>query len=241
MDLELLDTFVGRLMLRKFLAVFGIGVAAASGAAAGPPYGPYASDSANAIYNLLFCDEPSAFQGHPKSDRAEWQKVLFANPPSASDLSALASDASQEGRVRFLAYSRLRGLGQQVKPKILLGVVVEVPMAGGLDALAAYSEGGVRYINQSGKMVIGEGAANFRPLVQRLFSASESVVARIGPWDKPRIAPPKQGNVRMTFLVSDGMYFGEGPMSVMQRDALAGPVIQQATQLLLSVTKAGVE
>ncbi len=114
-------------------------------------------------------------------------------------------------------------------------------MAGGLDALAAYSEGGVRYINQSGKMVIGEGAANFRPLVQRLFSASESVVARIGPWDKPRIAPPKQGNVRMTFLVSDGMYFGEGPMSVMQRDALAGPVIQQATQLLLSVTKAGVE
>ena len=228
-------------MLRKFFAAMGLGVAAANGAEAGPPYGPYASESANTIYNLLFCDEPSAFLGDRKSARKEWQKVLSENPSSPSDLAALASDASQEGRIRYLAYSRLRGMGQQVKPKILLGVVVEVPMAGGLDALAAYSEGGVRYVNHSGKMVIGEGVADFLPLVQQIFAVSEPVVARIGPWDKPRTSPPKHGNIRMTFLVSDGMYFGEGPMSVMQRDALAGPVIQQATQLLLSVTRAGVE
>lgn len=228
-------------MLRKLLAAVGFGVAAANGASAEPPYSPYASESSNAIYNLLFCDEPSAFRGDAKFLPTAWQKVLFENPLGASDLAALASDLSQEGRIRYLAYSRLRGMGQPVKPKVLLGVVVEVPMAGGLDALAAYSEGGIRYINQSGKIVVGEGVANFLPLVQQLFSASEPVVARIGPWDKPRTPPPKQGNIRMTFLVSDGMYFGEGPMSVMQRDALAGPVIQQATQLLLAVTKAGVE
>jgi hypothetical protein len=36
----------------------------------------------------------------------------------------------------------------------------------------------------------------------------------------------------MTFLVSDGLYFGEGPMQAMQRDPLAGPVILEAGRLL---------
>jgi hypothetical protein len=57
--------------------------------------------------------------------------------------------------------------------------------------LAAYSEGGVRYVNQSGKIVL------------------------------------------------DGLYFGEGPVPVLQRDPMAGPVIREATGLLLAVVKAG--
>lgn len=32
-------------------------------------------------------------------------------------------------------------------------------------------------------------------------------------------------------LTPDGLCFGEGPMSVMQRDAMAGPIIQRATEL----------
>jgi hypothetical protein len=36
----------------------------------------------------------------------------------------------------------------------------------------------------------------------------------------------------MTFLVSDGLYFGEGPFDLMQRDAMAGPFVAQAAQLL---------
>jgi hypothetical protein len=95
------------------------------------------------------------------------------------------------------------------------------------------------YINQSGKLLIIEGIASFLPMVDNLFARSEAVVARIGPWDKPRLAPPKQGNVRLTFLVSDGLYFGEGQMSAMQGEAMAGPIIQQATTLLLAVVAAG--
>lgn len=121
----------------------------------------------------------------------------------------------------------------------LLGVIVEVPLAVGLDALAASSEGGVRYLNQSGKLVVIEGVPQFLPMVKRLFEVSQPVVQRIGPWTKPRLAPPKPGNVRLTFLVSGGLYFGEGEMAVMQQEPMAEPIIGQATELLQAVVETG--
>jgi hypothetical protein len=39
----------------------------------------------------------------------------------------------------------------------------------------------------------------------------------------------------LTFIVSDGLYFGEGPFAALSQDALAGPLIQQATRLLQQV------
>lgn len=44
------------------------------------------------------------------------------------------------------------------------------------------------------------------------------------------------GNVRLTFLVADGLYFGEGPHAVLERDGMAGPVLAAATALLVAVT-----
>ncbi len=228
-------------MFRKLLAAVGFSVAATAGGATTPPYSPYDSEAANGIYNLLFCDNPAAFKAKPGEIPTRWQTVLFSAPAEVEALLALASDTTQEGRVRFLAFSRLRELGKAVPPKTLLGVIVEVPLETGLDALAAFSEGGIRYVNQSGKLVVIEGVASFLPMVKRLFAAAEPVVAHIGPWDKPRLSPPKRGNVRLTFLVSDGLYFGEGPMSAMQREAMAGPIIQQATELLQSVVATGVK
>lgn len=152
-------------------------------------------------------------------------------------LQALANDDTLEGRIRYLAFGRLRGEGVRESQKKLLGVIVEVPLSGGLDVLAAYSEGGVRYINQTGKLSILEGVTDIQPLVQRLFASSEAIVKQIGPWDKHRLPPPKAGNVRLTFLVADGLYFGEGLMTAMQRDAMAGPVIANATALLQAVVR----
>jgi len=43
----------------------------------------------------------------------------------------------------------------------------------------------------------------------------------------------------ITFLVSDVLYFGEGPMAQMQRDPLGAQVIRNATQLLLQVVEVG--
>jgi hypothetical protein len=221
-------------MLRKLFAAIGLGVAAATTLAA-PPYAPYQSGAANEIYNLLFCDDPAAFKPKVGHSSTGWQVALLSEPIDRSALLALAGDSTQEGRVRYLAYTKLRALGQPVPAKVLLGVIVEVPLAGGLDVLAAFSEGGIRYLNQTGKLAVFEGIAMLQPHVQRLFAASEPVVARIGPWEQPRRSPPTAGNVRLTFLVSDGLYFGEGAMSAMQREAMAGPVIQRATELLQAV------
>ncbi|MCU6432747.1 hypothetical protein LPB67_03010 [Undibacterium sp. Jales W-56] len=226
-------------MFSKLLAAVGLNFAAASDSVAGTHYSPYSNDAINVIYNLLFCDNPDGFKSKPSEPPTRWQSILFSAPSDFGALEALASDTSAEGRVRFLAFSRLREQGKIVQPKILLGVIIEVPLKGGLDTLAAFSEGGVRYINQSGKLVVIESVESFLPMVKKLFSVSAPVVSQIGPWDKPRLAPPKQGNVRLTFLVSDGLYFGEGPMSAMQREAMAGPIINHATELLQAVVATG--
>ena len=41
----------------------------------------------------------------------------------------------------------------------------------------------------------------------------------------------------MTFLVSDGLYFGEGPMEAMQEERMAAPLISAATTLLMKLVE----
>jgi hypothetical protein len=228
-------------MFRKLFAALGLGAATASGAVAVPPYSPYSNEAVNSIYNLLFCDSISSFRPKPDEKLAPWQATLFSEPADVTALDSLAADSSQEGRIRSLAYLRLRSVGKLVPTKVLLGVVVEIPLPAGLDALAAYSEGGVRYINQTGKLAVFADVPSMRPFVQDLLQASQPIVDRIGPWERSRLPPPKSGKVRLTFLVSDGLYFGEGPMPQMQRDPLAAQVIRNATDLLHKVVALGAQ
>jgi hypothetical protein len=114
-----------------------------------------------------------------------------------------------------------------------LGVIVEVFLKQGLDVLAAYPDGRVRYLNQSGKIAVFEGGPpQVEALAKELVAVSQAVVNKIGPWEEKRLAPPRRGNARMTFLVSDGLYFGEGRFHVLQQDAMGGPVLAKAAELL---------
>jgi hypothetical protein len=195
---------------------------------------PYAQPEANQIYNLLFCDDISLFK--PAKIETDWQQMLFDEKPDAGALLALAEDVGNESRVRALAYHRLRELGQTVPARKLLGTVIEVPLDNGLDVLAAYADGRVRYINATGKLSIFEGATPaMQTTIHKLLEASQGIVNRIGPLDGVRLPPPAGDHVRLTFIVSDGLYFGEGPFAALSQDALAGPLIQQATQLLQQV------
>jgi hypothetical protein len=229
-------------MFKKLIAALGIGMAATGSVSAVEGYKPYAEPHVNFLYNLLFCDDISLFKTPEAQAAGGVLGTLLAEPPDKTTLRKIADDPANEGRVRALAYNRLRAASEKVPEKKLLGVIVEVRLEQGLDVLAAFSEGGVRYLNQSGKVAIFEGDENsVAGLAKELIAVSQPVVDQIGPWDKQRLPPPKAGNVRLTFLVSDGLYFGEGAFDLLQRDPMAGPVLAKASQLLQQVVALGTQ
>lgn len=198
--------------------------------------GPYQDDSTNLIYHLLFCDRPELFrQNHGGEFEPPWSE-LFSDPPDFDALAKIAADKNQESRVRMLAFNALRAARRAVPEKEYLGTIIEVSLPEGLDALVVFADGGARYINYTGKVAVVEGKPGpFDDEITNVIEASQPIVAAIGPWEKERLPPPKKGHLRMTFLVSDGLYFGEGPIEAMQRDQMAALLIDAATRLLLKL------
>jgi hypothetical protein len=200
-------------------------------------YAPYSNKDSNALYNLAFCDKPLVLRKRLGSQPEGVWATLIAEPPYIAALVAIANDPAQESAARSFAFSRLRELKQPVPEKLLLGTVIEVRMPEGLDTLAVYADGRVRYLHHSGKASAFEPVpSGWMPKVRRLMNASQAAVERTGPWEQLRLAPPDKGAIRMSFLVSDGLYFGQGPMGVMERDALAQPIIAAGLDLLKLVS-----
>jgi hypothetical protein len=226
-------------MFRRILDALGGAKAQAAPEQRQGVHRPYQQPEVNFMYNLLFCDDLSLFRPANDELSAPYLQVLFAEPPDAVAVAELANDPEQESRVRALAYNWLREHQHPVPAHVVLGVIVEMPLSGGLDVLAAFADGRVRYLNQSGKMAIVEGGAlEIEQQARELVRSGEPVVAQIGPWREARLAPPSGNQVRMTFLASDGLYFGEGPYADIRAEPMAAPVIQHAEQLLVMVVDA---
>jgi hypothetical protein len=199
---------------------------------------PYGQPHTDFMYNILFCDAPELFKPSPDAPRRDWD-VVFDTNPDLDAVQKLADDTGAESRIRALAFNLLRKRGLLVRSKLLLGVIFEVPQKIGLDTLAAYGDGRVRYINQTGKLCVFE--AQPRSVAEKcsvVLATAQPLVNAIGPWEKSRLPPPPQGKVRMTFLVSDGLYFGEAPYQALAGDPLGGPLLQAGVALLVAVTGA---
>jgi len=198
---------------------------------------PYHNESLNVLYNSLFCDMPAVYQTDASQQQLYPWDVLLHNNNSDEALRSVIADDALESRMKLLAYHQLRTKGYTAGNKELLGVIIEVPLENGLDVLAAFKDGTARYINQSEKLIVWETqtAASER-LMDELFAAAMSVVNRIGVWDGARLPPPNRGEVRLNFLVSDGLYFGQGPFNVLAADAMGAPVINAATELMMFLT-----
>jgi hypothetical protein len=183
-----------------------------------PRHRPYRETACNEIYNLLFCDDG--------------RMPIGAMDDTVASLRAVADDESQEGRNRMWAYNLLRERGEPVPPKILLGTIVEVHMEDGLDVLAAFTDGSVRYINHSEKMGFVEGRVpQLEEHIEILLKVSGFIVNQIGPSTEARLPPPPKGEVRTTFLVSDGLYFGQGPYDELRNDEMGRLVLTAAEKL----------
>jgi len=200
---------------------------------------PYKDSSTNLIYNLLFCDNLELYKDKTQQPYTYPFDILFAETTSVPDLQKIINDTASDPRLKVLAYNRQLASGHKPDKKELLAVIVEVGLDGGLDVLASFNNGTARYINQTGKILVLETTTDDKAneLTKDLFLKGQDIVNQIGPWDKARKPHPTKGNVRITFLVSDGLYFGEGPMNVLFNDALANPALTVATQLMQFLTE----
>lgn len=222
-------------MFKKFASLLGLGVALAGPAAAAP----YADASTNHLYELLFCDAPTLYRPPPGAIATDWQALLYAPQADTAAVRALAADAHQESRVRALAYAWLRERHEAVPRGELLGVVVEVALPGGLDVLAAYRDGRVRYLNHSGRVALIDARTPLiDPLLDALFSASGRALPQAQPWQRLRGVAPGPGQVRIGLLTSSGLLRIEAPFERLQRDPVGGPALLVASRLLEQVARA---
>lgn len=199
---------------------------------------PYKDPSTNIIYNLLFCDNLNLYKEKTPPPYTYPFDILFSENSSTADLQKIIDDDNSDPRIKLLAYNRQLSGHYKPPKKELLAVIVEVGLNEGLDVLASFSNGTARYINYAGSILVWEttddNTAN--KITAELFANSQKIVSQIGPWDKPRLPNPKKGNVRISFLVSDGLYFGEGPMKVLFNDPMASPALTNATELMQYLT-----
>lgn len=203
---------------------------------------PYKDNPTNLIYNLLFCDKIDLFKNNTKPPYTYPYDILFSETSNIPDLQKIIDDSASDVRLKVLSYNKQLAIGHKPNKKELLAVIVELGLDNGLDALASFNDGTARYINQTGKILIWETRdEKSNELTQDLFMKSQNILNQIGVWDQPRRPAPTKGNVRITFLVSDGLYFGEGPIDVLFNDPMAGPALTSATYLLKYLTEKSLE
>jgi hypothetical protein len=201
------------------------------------------------LRDTLFGDVPlSSWVSEPRPNLEPWATFAQACDARAAGrtseavdrLRAVAAMASLESRHYLQAWHALRELGVHPEPetaKRVYGAVVEVTLQNGLDVLAAYADRTARYLNWSGAAVVWEAPdARFDAEIAAVLNPGQVIAQRIGPWEKARRGPPPAGHVRLNLLTPSGLHFGEGPMEVLARDALAGPLVAAATALMQRLT-----
>lgn len=152
----------------------------------------------------------------------------------------LAGTEDIDSRVVLEAWYFLRLVGA-VPPadraKQVLGVVAEFPTSGGLDLLAAYADGGVRYLHHGGSAAIIEDQSltEVNEAVQRWLASGAVLAGVIGPWDQREIPVLPRGQARISVLTPSGRHFGQSTLEALQSQPLAAQFLTPACELLLLV------
>jgi hypothetical protein len=141
---------------------------------------------------------------------------------AVSCLRDILSLANLETRIQLWVWSALRELGVQPEANAaweILGVVIEVPMKGAYDTLAAYQDGSARYLNFSGSSIFWDKPDE---VIKRLCGALLHSVVPAGSRAKPRLSLslPKS-ELQATLLTRSGVYvISHPPESVLKTAAM---------------------
>jgi hypothetical protein len=200
---------------------------------------PYKSQVANFAYNLLFCDTPGLFiQNKALKPDVPLYRVLHAGAKDAGAVRKIA-DSDRDSCTRMLAYDWLRAHKQPVPAKALLGVVIEFGTPDSPDTVAVYADGNVRYIDEQEKLFsYGPNTAGISPKAKAFLLRSRDLLAHLDPWKEQRVPAPPYGFMRITFLASSGLYFGDGELRQMSKDKLGGATVRSAFDLFKTVSGA---
>ncbi|MCU1356348.1 MAG: hypothetical protein JWM89_1766 [Acidimicrobiales bacterium] len=208
--------------------------------------------AAESLLPLLFGDRPldawpPAAEPGAAADELPWSAFVEARQhllDGDQDLAirswaSVSAVGAWESRHTLQAWHFLREVGVQPDESIahqVLGVVAEVAVDGGHDALAAYRAGGVRYLNHAGPVVVVEdGPPQIHEFGARFLDAAQAVAGQLGPWAEPTLPDLPVGHSRFTMLTPSGPHLGQGPDEVLRSDALAAPLFDAATRLLVAV------
>ncbi len=154
-------------------------------------------------------------------------------------LKAIVAMPGLESRHYLEAWHHLRPLAIHPEPgesKRILGVVLDVPVEGGWDVLAAYADHSARYLNHSSAAIIWERPdSRLDGDIDEVLREAHALASRIGPWegDRPALAP---GQARLSLLSPSGLHFGQAPFDALARDPNSAPVVAAATKLLVDLT-----
>jgi hypothetical protein len=220
----------------KFAAILiGMLVATAANAADLPK--PYKGNNTNFAYNLVFCDAPGLFlQNKALKPETSLFHVLHAKPADAAAIRKIA-DSDKDSCTRMLAYDWLRAHKQPVPEKTLLGVVIEFGSTDSPDTMAIYADGNIRYIDEQERLFsYGPSTAPISAKAQGFLKLSRDLLAHLDPWKEVRQPTPPYGFMRITFLASSGIYFGDGELRQMAKDKFGGATVRSAFDLYKAVS-----
>ena len=156
------------------------------------------------VRRLKLDGSPGPFQTY--ADAAALAKA--GNKEEAkSRLHSILAMPKLETRIQLWVWSALRELGERPDTKSgkeVLGVVVEMPMQGAYDTLAAYQDGSARYLNFSGKAIFWDKHDEaITALCERLIDSSSLASPEAVP--RPDTVLPKSG-IQVTLLTRSGMF-----------------------------------
>jgi len=131
---------------------------------------PYKNDAINLIYELLFCDDLDLYRDNTDQIENYPWNILFSPTPGISELKEIINNADTASRVKILACRLLQETEMPADEKELLAVIVELGLENGPDVLASFKDGSIRYINQTGSMIVWETPDDTSiALVNKLF------------------------------------------------------------------------
>jgi len=183
------------------------------------------------LYNSLFADDPDDFMEMRHHRAISW--IYEDRTPTIDELETIANDTSIESRIRFLALYTALEFGLKISKKIYLGTIMEVPVKGGYDVLAYYSDKTARYYNYSGSAIIYEGGkAIVDNCIEKANSVAMQVCNVLEPWEQERLPRPKGDVFRISFLVSDGLYFGNSSIKEIGNDQAVSTIFRNGVEVM---------